>query len=58
MHYIDFQQVNEQGYVRYYQDTFLAADSSTQNLQVTRVHCGDSVNDYLPSGCHRIRGVC
>ena len=30
MHYIEFQQENNQGHVRYFQDTFLAADISTR----------------------------
>ena len=33
MHYIEFQQEDEQGHVRYFQDTFLAADISTRVIR-------------------------
>ena len=32
MHYIEFQQEDNQGHVRYFQDTFLAADISTRMI--------------------------
>ena len=36
MHYIEFQQEDNQGHVRYFQDTFLAADISTRMIHDRR----------------------